>query len=107
MKRPNVKLTNKTKIAEREVFCHQPCRSLQHTKLWVAAIRKDCTISQAKKRTLVGIAKGQFVVVDSRDNNIHARRWYKKTLTGYLVGVSHQFGGPANSNSESDDGTLI
>jgi hypothetical protein len=65
------------------------------------AIRKDCTLSQAKKRTLVGIAKGRIVVVDSRDNDIHARRWYKKTLAGYLVDISHQFGGPANSDSKS------
>jgi hypothetical protein len=55
-----------------------------------------------KKRTLVGIAKKWVVVVDSRDDNIHAGRWYKKTLAGYLVDISHQFGGPANSNCKSD-----
>ncbi len=99
---PNVKLTNKTKIVEREVFHHQPRRSLRLTKLQVTAIRKDYTLSQAKKRTLVGIAKGRIVMVDSRDNNIHAGRWYKKTFTRYLVDISHQFSGPANSNSESD-----
>jgi hypothetical protein len=102
MKRPNVKLTNKTKIAEREVFCHQPRRSLCLTKLQVTAIRKDCTLSQAKKRTLVGIVEGQIIMVDNRDNNIHTRRWYKKTLVGYLVDISHQFRGPANSDSKSD-----
>jgi hypothetical protein len=80
MKRPNLKLTNKTKIAEREVFCHQPRRSLHLTKLQVTAIRKYCMPSQANKRTLVGIAKGWIVVVDSRDNNIHAGWWYKKHL---------------------------
>jgi hypothetical protein len=102
MKRPNVKLTNKTKITEREVFCHQPCRSLHLTKLRVMAIRKDCTLSQAKKRTLVGIAEGRIVVVDSRDNDIHAGGWYKKTLTGYLVDISHQLDDPANSDSKSN-----
>ncbi len=102
MKRPNVKLTNKTKIAEREEFCHQPHRSLCLTKLRVTAIRKGCTLSQAKKGTLVGIAEGRIVVVDSRDNNIHTGWWYKKTLAGYLVDISHQFGGPANSDSMSN-----
>jgi hypothetical protein len=80
MKRPNIKLTNKTKTMEREVFCHQPHKSLCLMKLRVTAIRKDCMLSQAKKRTLVGIAEGRIVVVDSRDNNIHAGQWYKKTL---------------------------
>ncbi len=50
----------------------------------------------------MGIAKKWVVVVDSRDDNIHAGRWYKKTLAGYLVDISHQFGGPANSNCKSD-----
>jgi hypothetical protein len=81
------------------VFCHQPRRSLCLTKLRVTAIRKDCTLSQAKKRTLVGIPKGRIVVVDSRDNDVHARRWYKKTLPRCLMDISHQFGGPANSDS--------
>jgi hypothetical protein len=102
MKRPNVKLTNKTKIAVREVFHHQPRRSLCLTKLRVTTIRNDCTLSQAKKRTSVGIAEGRIVVLDSRDNDIHTGRWYKKTLAGYLVDISHQFGGPTNSDSKSN-----
>jgi hypothetical protein len=45
MKTPNIKLTNKTKIAERELFCHQPCRSLCLKKLLVKKIRKDHMLS--------------------------------------------------------------
>jgi hypothetical protein len=62
-----------------------------------------------EKRTLVGIAKGQIIVVNRRDYDYniciysHTGWWYKKTLAEYLVDIFHQFGGPANSNTESKD----
>jgi hypothetical protein len=106
MKTPNIKLRNKTKIAEREVFRHQPRRSLCLKKLLVKKIRKDCTLSRGEKRAFVGIAVGRIIMVDRRDYNIrvysHAGRWYKMTLAGYLVDVSHQFGGPANSDTNKN-----
>ncbi len=82
-------LINKTIIAAMEAFCKSLCLKI---------IGNNHTLSWGKKRTLLGIAEGWIIFVNRGDYNIYvyslARRWYKKTLAGYLVDKSHLFGGP-------------
>ena len=46
------------------------------------------------------------MVVAREDSNIHhvalGGRYCEQTPVGYLVKVTHQYGGPVNNNSDSD-----
>ncbi len=100
MRRPNPRITNKTIITEREVDRHQPRRSLRIIKAWVRAIRGDCSLSRAQKNALAKEARGRGVVVARRDNDIcHVA---VRTPAGYLVNVTHRYGGTENNDSDSE-----
>ena len=51
-------------------------------------------------------ARGQGLVVARGDNNLRfvsrGDCYYQRTPAGYLVDVTHRFGGPADNDSESD-----
>jgi hypothetical protein len=102
MRRLNPRITNKTIITEREVYHHQPRQSLRIIKARVRAIRGDCSLSHAQKNALAKEARGRGVVVARRDNDIcHVAVW---TPAGYLVNVTHWYGGTENNDSDSEIG---
>ena len=109
VKQPHPSLTNKATIVERERYRHQPQRSHRLIKAQVRTIRADRSLSCERKNELVRDAEGQSLVIARRDNNIlHyaiGDRYYDRTPTGYLIDVTHQYGGPTISVLESTPGS--
>ena len=69
--------------------------------------RSDCLLSLERKNELVRDAEGLFIV--RRGNDIHhyaiGNRYYDRTPVGYLVDVTHRYGGPTISVLESTPGS--
>ena len=61
-------------------------------------------LSCACRNAAVRVSEGRIFSVLKRDNNvrfvINPGSWFKQMLAGYLVDVTHEFGGPAISNLE-------
>ncbi len=105
-KRPNPKITTATTIAERELYRHQPRRSHCILKAQVQAIGRDCLLSRAQKIAQTKEARGRVFVVARKDGDTRhvavGSRYYERTPMGFLVEVTHRYGGPVSYNSGSD-----
>jgi hypothetical protein len=58
------------------------------------------------KNALAKEARGRGVVFTRKDNGIHhvavGDQYYKRTPAGYLVKVTHRYGGPENNDSDTE-----
>ena len=59
-------------------------------------------LSGACRNAAVRVAEVRISSVTREDNDLqfmtYAGCWFKRTLAGYLVNITHEFGGPAISN---------
>ena len=106
MKKPSPSLTNAMTIAEREIYHHQPQRSHRILKAGVQAIGRDCLLSRAQKNAQTKEARGRVFVLARKDGDIcHVAigdRYYERTPAGFLVKVTHRYGGPVSNDSGLD-----
>jgi hypothetical protein len=104
MKRPSPSITNTTTIAERELYRHQPRRSHRILEARVQAIGQDCSLSRAQKNAQTKEARGRVFVVARKDGDIRhvviSARYYERTPTGFLIKVTHRYGGPVSNDSD-------
>ena len=106
MKRPILSLTNATTIAEREKYHYQPQRSHRLLKARLLVTGQDRLLSRAQKSAQAKEVRGQNVVIVRKDSDIcHmavGNRYYKRTPMGYLIEVTHWYGGPVSKALDSD-----
>ena len=99
-KQPNPKITNATTIAERESYRHQPQRSHRILEARVQAIGQDCSLSRAQKVVQTKEARQRVFVAARKDGNSHhvavGAHYYERTPAGFLVEVTHRYGGPVS-----------
>jgi hypothetical protein len=85
MKRPSLSLTNATTIAEREIYRLLSCA------------QKNAQGKEERGRGVILARK------DSAIRHVAVGDWYYEwTPVGYLVEVTHRYGGPVNNNLDSD-----
>ena len=69
-------------------------------------IERDCSLSHAQRNTHAKEARGRGVVVARKDSAIRhvavGNRYYEGTPAGYLVEVTHRYGGLVNNGSDLD-----
>ena len=72
-------------------------------------IRSYCSLSLKRKNELVRDTEGRSLFIARRGNDIHhyaiGDRYYDRTPVGYLVDVTHRYGGPTISVLESTPGS--
>ena len=103
-KRPNPTITNATTIAERDIYRHQPRRSHRIREARVRAIGRNPLLSRAQKKGQTKEARRVFVPA-RKDGNTHfvavGAHYYERTAAGFLVEVTHRYGGQVSYDSES------
>jgi hypothetical protein len=104
-KRPNPNITNPTMIAERKLYRHQPRRSHRILEVWVQVIGRDFLLSSAQKITQTKEARGRVFVAARKDGDTHhvavSAHYYEWTPAGFLIEVTHRYGGPVSYDSGS------
>ncbi len=104
-KRPNPNITNAMRIAERDIYRHQPRRSHHIREARVQAIGRNLLLSRAQKIMQTKEARGRVFVAARKDGNTHhvavGAHYYERTPAGFLVEVTHRYGGQVSYNSES------
>ena len=99
-KRPNPNITNATTIAERDIYRHQPRRSHRIREARVQAIGRNLLLSRAQKIVQRKEARGRVFVAARKDGGTHhvavGAHYYKRTPAGFLVKVTHRYGGPVS-----------
>ena len=68
---------------------------------------RDIPLAESRsKNAQLNEARGRGVIVARKDSAIRhvavGDRYYEQTPAGYLVKVTHRYGGPVNNNSDSD-----
>jgi hypothetical protein len=105
-KRPNPNITNETTIAERDIYRHQPQRSHRILEARVQAIGRDLLLSRAQKIAQTKEARGRVFVAARKDGDTHhvavGAHYYKRTPLGFLVKVTHRYGGLVSYDLGSD-----
>ncbi len=104
-KRPNPNITNATTIPERDIYRHQPRRSHRIREAWVQAIGRNLLLSRAQKIVQTKEARGRVLVAARKDGDTHhvavGAHYYERTAAGFLVEVTHRYGGQVSYDSES------
>ena len=104
-KRPNPTITNATTIAERDIYRHQPRRSHRIHEARVQAIGRNLLLSRAQKIVQTKEARGRVFVAARKDGNTHhvavGAHYYEWTAAGFLVEVTHRYGGQVSYDLES------
>ncbi len=104
-KRPNPNITNATTMAERDIYRHQPRRSHRIREVRVQAIGRNLLLSRAQKIVQTKEARGRVFVAARKDGDTHhvavGAHYYKRKAAGFLVEVTHRYGGQVSYNSES------
>ncbi len=105
-KRLNPNITNATTIAERDIYRHQPQRSHRIREARVQAIGRNLLLSRAQKIAQTKEARGRVFVTARKDGDTHhvvvGAHYYERTPVGFLVEVTHRYGGPVSYDSGSD-----
>ncbi len=104
-KRPNPNITNATTIAERDIHRHQPRRSHRIREARVQAIGRNLLLSRAQKIVQTKEARERVFVAARKDGDTHhvavGTHYYERTPAGFLVEVTHRYGGQVSYDSES------
>ena len=102
-KRPNPKITNATKREERKIYRHLPRRSRRIKEARLRAIKRDCSLSHAQKKELIKVTKRRVTRTDGSFPLVAiGGRYYEQTAAGYLVELTHRFGGPVTTDLGSE-----
>ena len=103
-KRPNPTITNATTLAERDIYRYQPRRSHRIREARVRAIGRNPLLSRAQKKGQTKEARRVFSA-GRQDGNTHfvalGAHYYERTAAGFLVEVTHRYGGQVSYDSES------